>query len=35
MSKLMKLKIALLQIAPCGSLEENRIKGIKACKKAS
>jgi len=31
----MKLKIALLQIAPCGSLEENRIKGIKACKKAS
>lgn len=30
----MKLKIALLQIAPCGSLEKNRIKGIKFCKKA-
>lgn len=30
----MKLKIALLQIAPCGSLEKNRIKGIEFCKKA-
>ncbi len=30
----MKLKIALLQIAPVGSLEKNLIKGIKACKKA-
>ncbi len=30
----MKLKIALLQIAPCGSLEQNRVKGIDACKKA-
>lgn len=29
-----KLKIALLQIAPCGSLEENLEKGIKYCKKA-
>ena len=28
------LKIALLQIAPCGDLEQNRIKGIEACKKA-
>lgn len=27
-------KIALLQIAPCGSLEENLEKGIKYCKKA-
>ena len=30
----MKLKIALLQIAPCSSLEENMKKGITACKKA-
>ena len=30
----MKLKIALLQIAPCGCLEQNRQKGIAACKKA-
>ena len=30
----MKIKIALLQIAPCGSLEENRLKGIESCKKA-
>lgn len=29
-----KLKIALLQIAPCGSLEENLEKGIKYCQKA-
>lgn len=28
------LKIALLQIAPCGDLEQNRIKGTDACKKA-
>lgn len=28
------LKIALLQIAPCGTLKENLEKGIKACKKA-
>ncbi len=31
----MKLKIALLQIVPCGNLEENKQKGITACKKAS
>ncbi len=30
----MKLKIALLQIAPKGSLEQNLIRGINACKKA-
>ena len=30
----MKLKIALLQISPVGSLEGNLEKGIKACKKA-
>ena len=30
----MKLKIALLQISPKGSLEENLEKGIEACKKA-
>ncbi len=30
----MKLKIALLQISPCGSLEQNLIKGISACKTA-
>lgn len=30
----MKLKIALLQIAPCGGLEENKQKGINACKNA-
>lgn len=30
----MKLNIALLQIAPCGSLELNKQKGIDACKKA-
>lgn len=30
----MKLKIALLQIAPCGGLEENKQKGITACKNA-
>ncbi len=30
----MKLKIALLQIAPCGSLEQNKHKGIAACRKA-
>lgn len=28
------LKIALLQIAPCGSLEGNLEKGIQACQKA-
>ena len=28
------LKIALLQIAPCGGLEENLEKGIRACRKA-
>lgn len=28
------LKIALLQIAPCGTLEENRKKGIACCRKA-
>lgn len=27
-------KVALLQIMPCNSLEENKIKGINACKKA-
>ncbi len=30
----MKLKIALLQISPTGSLYDNKIKGINACKKA-
>lgn len=30
----MKLKIALLQISPCGYLEENKEKGIRACKQA-
>lgn len=30
----MKLKVALLQIAPCGGLEENKQKGINACKNA-
>ena len=30
----MKLKIALLQISPCVSLEENKIKGMDACKRA-
>ena len=30
----MKLKIALLQIAPTGSLCGNKEKGIKACKRA-
>lgn len=30
----MKLKIAFLQISPCGSLEGNKIKGVDACKKA-
>lgn len=30
----MKLKIALLQIAPCGSLEHNLQKGIDACNRA-
>ncbi len=30
----MKLKIALLQIAPCGSLEANRLRGIEACRQA-
>ena len=30
----MKLKIALLQIAPGGSLEQNKLKGISACKTA-
>ncbi len=30
----MQLRIALLQIAPCGSLEANRQKGIEVCKKA-
>lgn len=30
----MKLKIALLQIAPCGSLEKNKARGIEACQKA-
>mgnify|MGYP005818071871 CR=1 FL=1 len=28
------LKIALLQISPCGSLDENLEKGIQACQKA-
>ena len=28
------LKVALLQIAPMGSLEENLAKGIESCKKA-
>jgi len=28
------LKIALLQIAPCGTLKDNLTKGIEACKKA-
>lgn len=28
------LKIALLQIAPCGTLEENLEKGLQACRKA-
>lgn len=30
----MKLKIALLQIAPCDSLEQNKKRGIEACKEA-
>lgn len=30
----MNLKIALLQIAPCDLLEQNKIKGIRACKEA-
>lgn len=30
----MKLKIALLQIAPCGSLYDNQAKGVTACKRA-
>lgn len=30
----MKLKIALLQIAPTATLEQNMLKGIEACKKA-
>lgn len=30
----MKLKIALLQISPCDSLEKNIIKGVTACKEA-
>lgn len=30
----MKLKIALLQIAPRGTLEGNKLKGIEACRKA-
>lgn len=34
MRKMENFKIALLQIAPCGSLEENLEKGIKYCKKA-
>lgn len=29
-----KLKIALLQIAPCGTLSENLEKGIRSCRKA-
>lgn len=28
------LKIALLQIAPCGTLEENQKKGLDCCRKA-
>ncbi len=32
--KTKKLKIALLQIAPCGTLEGNLEKGIECCKKA-
>lgn len=28
------LKIALLQIAPCGALEKNLEKGMNACRKA-
>lgn len=32
--KMKNLKIALLQIAPCGSLEKNLEKGIKYCKKS-
>lgn len=30
----MKLMISLLQISPCGSLKENKEKGIRACKQA-
>lgn len=30
-----KLKIALLQISPCGSLEENLEKGVSACREAA
>lgn len=30
----MDIKIALLQISPCKDLEQNRLKGIDACKKA-
>ena len=30
----MNLKIALLQIAPCGTLEKNLEKGIEYCRKA-
>ena len=29
-----KLKIALLQVSPCGSLDKNLEKGIKCCEKA-
>ena len=29
------LKIALLQIAPCGTLEENLEKGVSYCRKAA
>ena len=29
-----RLKIALLQISPCGSLEGNLEKGIKICRQA-
>ena len=31
----MKIKIALLQISPCKTLEDNRLKGIAACKEAA
>lgn len=34
MNTMKLLKIALLQIAPCGSLNENLEKGMQACKKA-
>ncbi len=35
MSVMSKLRIALLQISPCGSLEGNLEKGIRACREAA